>query len=398
VSGPLASLRILDLTSGVSGPWCTKLLADYGADVIKAERPGAGDPSRGHGRFPGAIPDRERSALFLWLNTSKRGITLDVTTASGRDLAMRLAASCDAVVTDQAAAWLAAHRLTHADFAAINPRIAMTSVTAFGQSGPYAGWSATNLTSYAAGGQHYLTGDADREPLQNGGYQALYQAGTWAFGATLAAIWDAHRTGAGQMAEVAGQEVMAAILEIYLPDYAYRKSEALTKRRGNMATAAVGIYPAADGHIGIHAMPKNWPQLLDALDIPGLREDARFIDNRARLQHDDELMAELYGWSLSHTKDEAYERAGAHRAPISPVNTIPDLLASKHLRERAFFTTVEHPRAGAMEYGVPGARMPATPPQVRPAPLLGQHNAEVYAGLLGLSGRAMVRLAAAGVI
>lgn len=398
MSGPLESLRILDLTSGVSGPWCTKLLADYGADVIKAEAPGIGDPARGHGRFPNAIPDRECSALFLWLNTSKRGITLDVSSPSGRALALRLAASCDAVVVDETASRLAALRLTHADFAAANPRIAMTSVTAFGQSGPYADWRWTNLISYAAGGQHYLTGDADREPLQNGGYQALYQSGTWAFGATLAAIWDARQAGRGQMAEVAGQEVMAAILEIYLPDYAYRKSEALTKRRGNMATAAVGIYPAADGHIGIHAMPKNWPQLLDALDIPGLHEDPRFTDNRARLQHDDELMAELYGWSLSRTKDEAYERGGRFRAPISPVNTIPDLLASRHLRERAFFTTVDHPAAGPLEYGVPGARMPASPPQVRPAPRLGEHNGEIYGGLLGISGRDRARLAAAGVI
>lgn len=398
MTGPLASLRILDLTSGVSGPWCTKLLADYGADVIKAECPGTGDPSRGHGRFPRGIPDREQSALFLWLNTSKRSITLAVATASGRALALRLAAVCDAVVVDETPSRLAALRLTYDDVAAANPRIVMTSVTAFGQSGPYADWKATNLTSYAAGGQHYLTGDADREPLQNGGYQALYQAGTWAFGATLAAVWDARRTGAGQMAEVAGQEVMAAILEIYLPDFAYRKSEALTRRRGNMATAAVGIYPVIDGHIGIHAMPKNWPQLVDALDIPGLRDDERFRDNRARLQHDDELMAELYGWSLGMTKDGAYERAGRFRAPISPVNTVPDLLASEHLRVRGFFHAVDTPASGTLEYAGPPARMPVTPPAPLPAPRLGQHNKDVYEALLGLSGRDLARLAAAGVV
>jgi len=395
---PLAGVRVLDLTSGVSGPWCTKLLADYGADVIKIERPATGDESRGHGRFPGGVPHREKSALFLWLNTGKRGITLDVATSTGRALAMRLAAQCDAVVTDYRPSDARRLRLTHYDFAAVNPRIVTTSVTAFGQSGPYADWLATNLTSYAAGGQHYLTGDADREPLQNGGYQALYQAGTWAFGATLAAIWNARACGIGQQAEISGQEVMAAILEIYLPDYAYRKSEALTTRRGNFSSAVVGIYPAIDGYIGIHAMPKNWPQLIKAMDAEWMAADERFVDNRARLRNDDELMAQMFVFAAGVTRKEAYDRAGQHRAPISPVNTVADLLESEHLNTRGFFVDVEHPVAGTYRYPIPGARMPATPPELRPAPLLGQHNGEVCGDLLGLTPRDLARLSTAGVV
>lgn len=398
MTAPLSTLRILDLTSGISGPWCTKLLADYGADVIKVESPGVGDESRAHGPFPEGLPHREKSALYLWLNTSKRSVTLDITTPTGRDLVLRLAAGCDAVVLDQRASELDRLRLTHDDFAAVNPRIVTTSVTAFGQSGPYADWSAANLTSYATGGQHYLTGDADREPLQNGGYQALYQAGTWAFGATLAAIWDARKTGVGQQAEVAGQEVMAAILEIYLPDFAYRKAEALLSRRGNMSTAVVGIYPVIDGHIGIHAMPKNWPQLLDALDMHWMAEDERFVDNRARLRNDDDLMAQMYIWTSGVTKGEAYERGGRFRAPISPVNTMADLLASKHLAERKSFREIAHSAAGTMRYPGPPARMPTSPPEVSPAPTLGQHNKEVFTDLLNLSPQDLVRLSAAGVV
>jgi crotonobetainyl-CoA:carnitine CoA-transferase CaiB-like acyl-CoA transferase len=396
--GPLAHLRVLDLTSGVSGPWCTKLLADYGADVIKAERPGIGDSSRGHGPFPHNIPDREASALFLWLNTSKRGITLDFATATGRALVLRLAASCDAVVQDWRPSEVVALGLRYEDFAAVNPRIVVTSVTAFGQSGPYAEWRATNIVSYAAGGQHYITGDPDREPLQNAGYQALYQAGTQAFGATLAALWDAAEQGRGQAVEIAGIEAMASILELYLPDYAYRKSEALTQRRGNFASAVVGIYPAADGHIGIHAMPKNWPQLLEAMDAQWMATDERFIDNRARLGNDDELSAQFYGWAASKTKREAYERAGATRAPISPVNTIGDLLASPHLAERRFFREIEHPIAGPLPYPGPPARLSATPATPGRAPLLGEHNTDIFGGLLGLEARAVARLRAAGVI
>ena len=396
-TGPLAGLRILDLTTGVAGPWCTKLLADYGADVIKLERPRTGDTARGHGPFPGGVPHREKSALFLWLNTSKRGVTLDIATSTGRALALRLAEQCDAVVLDQRPSELERLRLTPEDFHAVNSRLTVTSVTAFGQSGPYADWAATNIAAYAAGGQHYLTGDADREPLQNGGYQAEYQAGTWAFGATLAASGNAQATGAGQVAEVAGVEVMASILEIYLPDYAYRRSDALTTRRGNFSSAVVGLYPAADGYIGIHCMPKNWPQLLDAMDAGWMSRDERFADNRARLRNDDELSAQLFTWTTSVTKAEAYARAREFRAPIAPVNTMADLLASEQLQARDFFCEIEHPLAGTYEYAGPPSRMPASPAVARRAPLLGEHTGDVLGGMLGLSQRDIALLSAAGV-
>src|SRR5207248_869186 len=145
MTAPLADLRILDLTSGVAGPWCTKLLADFGADVIKIERPSVGDESRAHGPFAYSIPERESSALFLWLNTSKRSITLDVTTRSGRALALAIAARCDAVVHDFRPSRLNTLRLEPERFEAANENIVITSVTAFGQSGAYAEWQATNL-------------------------------------------------------------------------------------------------------------------------------------------------------------------------------------------------------------------------------------------------------------
>jgi len=382
----------------VAGPWCTKLLADYGADVIKVERPGTGDVSRGHGPFAGGVPHPETSALFVWLNTSKRSITLDVTSATGRGLALRIAAQCDAVALDRSPSQLERLRLSPEDLHAVNERLVVTCVSAFGQSGPYADWASSNAVAYAAGGQYYITGDPEREPLLNGGYQAEYQAGTWAFGAALAALWQARASGEGQVAEVAGVEAMASILEFYVPDYVYRKSEALSRRRGNFASAAVGIYPAADGYIGIHCMPKNWPQFIRAMDAEWMATDERFADNRARLRHDDELSAQIYAWAAGLTKQEAYRRAGEARAPITPVNTMADLLASEHLRARGFFRDIGHPDAGAMRYAGPPSRMPASPPQPRRAPRLGEHNAEVFGDMLGLDGRDLTRLSAAGVI
>jgi CoA:oxalate CoA-transferase len=192
-------------------------------------------------------------------------------------------------------------------------------------------------------------------------------------------------------------EVMASILEIYLPDYAYRKSDALTTRRGNIASATVGIYPAADGYIGIHCMPKNWPQLLDAMGAQWMATDERFADNRARLHNDGELSAELYLWSTSITKQAAYERAGKCRAPISPVNTVADLLQSTHLRGRAFFREIEHPAAGALTYAGPPSRMSRTPPSPGPAPVLGEHTAGILREFCGIGSRELARLSAAGV-
>jgi crotonobetainyl-CoA:carnitine CoA-transferase CaiB-like acyl-CoA transferase len=165
-----------------------------------------------------------------------------------------------------------------------------------------------------------------------------------------------------------------------------------------MSTAAVGIYPVIDGHIGIHAMPKNWPQLMDALDMHWMDEDVRFRDGRARLRNDDELLAQFYIWTAGVTKAEAYERAGKYRAPISPVNTMADLLASPHLNARNFFQDVEHPDAGTLCYAGPPAHFSRSKPKLTPAPTLGQHNREVYCDILGLSNRDLAALAAAGVI
>jgi crotonobetainyl-CoA:carnitine CoA-transferase CaiB-like acyl-CoA transferase len=172
----------------------------------------------------------------------------------------------------------------------------------------------------------------------------------------------------------------------------------LLYRRGNMATAAVGIYPVIDGHIGIHAMPKNWPQLMDALDMHWMDEDDRFCDNRARLRNDDELLAQFYIWTAGVTKADAYERAGQFRAPISPVNTMADLLASPHLNARNFFHGVDHPHAGSMRYAGAPAHFSKGEPTLRPAPTLGEHNSAVYGDLLGLTNGDLRLLAANGSI
>ncbi len=395
--GALEGLTVLELSQGVSGPFCGKLLAGCGAEVIKVEPPG-GDPARRHGPFPEDIPHPERSALFLYLNTNKLGISLDIEKATGARLLKRLVVQADVVVENLPAGCLDSLGLGYGELAALNSRLLMTSVSPFGRRGPYAGRRSSNLTAFAAGGQMYLTGDPAREPLQIGGYQADYQAGLNAFSATVVGLLSVAASDAGQHVDVSAMECMAATLEAYLPDYAYRRSDALTKRRGNTNSAVIGLYPCADGYLGIHAMPRQFAALAKAMDAEWMLEDKRFRDSRSRLLHNDELTARFYAWCLEQRREEAYARAGRLRAPIAYMHTLEDLTKSPQLQARAYLQQVDHPEAGRLTY--PGApfRTSEAPARTGRAPLLGEHNEEVYGGRLGLDRRDLVRLRANGVI
>jgi CoA:oxalate CoA-transferase len=400
---PLDGFTVLELGEGVSAPYCGKLLADYGADVIKVESP-SGDPARRHGPFPDDLPHTEKSALFLYLNTNKKGITLDFSAASGARLLRRLVEEVDVLVENQPPGRLEELGLAFRELARINPRLIMVSVKPFGE-GPYGRWKATNLTSFASGGQMYLTGDPDREPLLTGGYQAEYQAGLNAFAATLAALLGLAVMEVGQHIEVSAMECQACVLEIYLPDYAYRRSEVLNKRRGNVNSAVIGLYPCQDGYLGVHAMPRQFAALARAMGREDLLTDERFRDARSRLHHNDELTAELYAWAATQTCEEAYRRAGELRAPLACVLNLDEALASPQMKARAYFQEVEHPAAGRCVYPGPSFRLTGGSPadggwgwRAGRAPLLGEHNEEVFGELLGLEPGDLVKLRAAGVV
>jgi crotonobetainyl-CoA:carnitine CoA-transferase CaiB-like acyl-CoA transferase len=287
--------------------------------------------------------------------------------------------------------------LGHADLRRIKRRIILTSITAFGQSGPKACWGATNMTSLAAGGQMSLTGDPDRAPLANGGYQAEYQAGLQAFAASAVAAHNADVLEIPNHIDISAQECMASALELYLPWWAYLKRD-IGQRKGNLLSAMVGMYPAKNGHIGLHIMPRNWPRFAKAIGRPELVDDARFKDNFSRLQHNDELEAIVYEWASEQDAREVYRTAGAERAPIAFVHTIGELLQSEHLKAREFFQQVEHPVAGELTYPGPQFRMSDVEWTAGRAPLLGENNEELFGEEMGLSGRELSRLRAAGVI
>jgi crotonobetainyl-CoA:carnitine CoA-transferase CaiB-like acyl-CoA transferase len=392
----LSELTILDLTEGASGPFATKLFADYGARVIKVERPGRGDPARRVGPYPQGSSDA--GVLFLFLNTGKESITLDLTTATGRALLLELVEHADALVEGFAPGRLDALGLGVEALHRRNPRLIVTSVTPFGQTGPYAAYRGADITTFALGGQMGVSGEPDRAPLVTAGHQAAYQAGLHAFGATLAGLFSVGVIEIGQHIDIAAMECLVATLELYLSDYAYRKSDALSKRRGNFPSAMIGVYPCQDGYLGVHVMPRNFPSFARVMGAEWMLEDERFRDTRARLLHNDELLAHIHAWAVSVTRAEAYRRAGEERSTVGPVLSIPEVLDEPHLRARGSFVRLDHPRAGALTY--PGAPFRSSEGgfELRPAPRLGEHNAAVYGELLGLQPGDLVRLRAVGVV
>jgi crotonobetainyl-CoA:carnitine CoA-transferase CaiB-like acyl-CoA transferase len=392
----LEDLRVLDLSDGIAGAYCSKLFADYGADVIAVEPP-SGHPLRRPGPFAGGMPHAETGATWLYLATNKRSITMDIRSPTARLLFRRMVEEANVIVESFAPGAMDWLGLGFGALRGIKRRIVLLSITPFGQTGPRAHWKATNLTSFASGGMMSLTGEPDREPLVNGGSQAEYQAGLQGFAAAATAAFNADSLEVPQHVDIAAQECMASALELYLPWWAYLKRD-ISQRKGNVVSAVVGVYPAADGHLGFHIMPRNWPWFAKAMGREDLVEDERFRDSHARLQNNDELEAIIYEWAGRQKAKELYQRAGAARVPVAFVHSMGDLLESEHLRGRGYFHRAEHPVAGVQTYaGAPFGMSDVEWLEGR-APLLGEHNQEFYRGEMGLSGVELSRLRAAGVV
>jgi crotonobetainyl-CoA:carnitine CoA-transferase CaiB-like acyl-CoA transferase len=392
----LADLRVLDLSDGAAGAFCTKLFAGYGADVVELEPPW-GHAIRRQGPFHGDRPHRETGALWLYLGAGKRSVTLDVKTKTGQRLFRRMVEDANVIVETFPPGRMDSLGLGYPALTGIKRRIVLVSIAPFGQTGPRAHWKATNLTSFASGGQMSLTGDPDREPIVPAGHQAEYQSGLQAFAAAATAAYNADSLEVPQHIDISGQECMASALELYLPWWQYLKRD-ISQRRGNVLSAIVGLFPAQDGHIAIHNMPRNWPRFAEAMGRPELIDDERFRDNFSRLKNNDELEAVVYEWASRQSVKETYQTAGAARTPIAYVHTLADIVGSEQLRDRGFFQTVDHPVAG--EHTQPGAPflMSGVEWQAGRAPLLGEHNEELYCEELGLSKGDLSRLRVAGVV
>jgi crotonobetainyl-CoA:carnitine CoA-transferase CaiB-like acyl-CoA transferase len=395
--GLLDGIRVLDLGTEVSGPFCSKLLSDYGADVIKVELPGVGDSSRRTGPFVGDDPNPEKSIPFLYINTNKRGITLDPRTSSGRGLLEVLLQTADVLVENVPPAQAGELGLGYPGLAANNPGLVVTSITAFGQNGPYRDYSATDLVNCAFSGLMYHTGDSDREPLHNALNQSLYVAGVNAAVATSAALFHRMATGRGQHVDVAAVECLAAHLVQPVPYYTYMG--AIKGRRPVRGSGFEELMPARDGYV-IPSVQGSQPWATIA-GLIGLEElqDPRFATGSGRIEYGEEVKQLLIQGLAEWDRKPLFVASGERRLVFGMAQDAGDLFDCQQLRERDFFVAVDHPVAGRAEYPGMGPRLSGGDYEIRrPAPLLGQHNAEIYRDELGYSAQDLVVLRASGVI
>ena len=389
--GALEGLRILDLTQGVAGPYCTKLLSDYGADVLKIERPEGGDPARRAGPFPDDEPHPERGGLFLDLNTGKRSVTLNLKTGSGQRILRRLAADSDAVVENFRPGTLARLGLSEEQLAELNPATALVSISNFGQHGPYRDFEADDMLLYAMGGGLAITAYPGREPSRPWLYAPLFLAGAMSASYSLGAITSSVRFGEGERVDLSIQEILASSLDRAsqnLMAYSYGGELFVTEDCNLRASAfPTGVYggqlPCKDGYVNFLCYPYWWDRFCRMVGREDLIDDSSYSDNLLDPAFGPQIDALIYPWLLERTKIEVMDAAQAQGVPVAALNTTADLFADRQLRARGYFVELDHPETGPREY--PGAqfKMSETPASIRRAPLLGEHTLEVLTEQLG---------------
>ena len=396
----LSGIRVVECGNMVSAAYCGKLLADFGADVVKVEER-SGDSSRKRGPFPGDTPHDEKSGLFLYLNTNKRGVTLDATQPTGEALLQSLCAGADILVHNYGPGEMSRFGLDFERLANTNSGLIMTSISYFGQTGPHSGYSAYDLTASNAGGWASISPGAsdypELPPLRAFGQQTEFQAGVHSAVATLGAYYHKCITGEGQHVDVSIQECVAAILEMNFMHYTYGGVE--TSRLGRRSIYPWCMLDCKDGKLFVICVEEDqWKRFVELMEEPEWANLEIFEDRVLRGQNYDALVPFLQEFASNWTVADLYKAGQQRRICMAPVNQMEDLLASEHLKARNFFTKISHEVAGSLEY--PGAPFKVENGGFaihRAAPRLGEHNREVY-GEIGLSGDEMDALIAQGII
>ena len=410
--GLLNGLRVLELGEFVSAPYCGKLLADMGADVLKVERAGGGDWARDYGPYPNDLPHRERSGLFLYLNASKRGITLNLETPTGREILAGLLSRFDVLVHNLHPTEMDRVGLDYDTLRAHNDGLVMASITPFGLTGPYRNWKAYDINLAAGGGICEGLGSPEREPLTFGTPEVGYFAGAAAASSIVMALLARDDGGpsvgsAGQHIDIAEIETMAGLYngpEALMAVYQWR----VTRRTGHHALDFP--YPncilrCKDGYIFVGSPEgRQWRRLLELMGSPEWSQEPRFR-NRTVMNNEyaDEVDGYVEEWLLQRTKAELLEMALEHRIPLAPVRGFDEVRHDPSLA--TLFTEIDRPYTGPVTipgppYELSGADAHPEPAEglSHPAPTLGQHNSEVYCGELGYTPEEVAQLYRAGII
>jgi crotonobetainyl-CoA:carnitine CoA-transferase CaiB-like acyl-CoA transferase len=397
----LDGIKVVELCNLAAGPYCTKLMADLGAEVIKVEMPGIGDEARRRGPFLNDVPHPERSALYLYLNTNKLGLTLNIETRRGRELFKELVAETDILVEDNPPGMLAGLGLGYDVLSELNPRLVMTSITPFGQTGPYKDYKAYPLNSFHSGAEGFITptGDPypDRPPLKVARYAGEYEVGIHSMLATLAALYYQRATGMGQQVDISKQEALIDINTYELLAYPY---VGWFPNRATVLNPLGGIMPARDGY-GHFAMYEEvqWDGLANLMGNPEWTKEELYTNPDVRRQRSEEVQERLRTWTREHTKYEIYHDGQKAGVATGAYQTPEEIVRSEQLNSRGFFVELDHPEAGKRLYPTAPYRFSNTPWQGgRAAPLIGEHNEEIYHKRLGHSKEELMRLRGLGII
>lgn len=398
----LSDIRVVEWGHVISGPFCSKILADLGAEVIKVEEPGIGDEARRMEPFLNDIPHPERSGLFLYLNTNKLGITLNLGIATGIKMFKALIKDADIFIENNPPRMIKELGIEYESLRKVNPRLIMTSITPFGQTGPYKDYKSGELVSCHMGGPAYVTPshseDNSQEPLKIGGRVVSFQAGLSGAAGTLCALYARRVTGLGGQVDVSELESVAQNMLNQARWYTYGKHIASRTDRGAMAPQH--MLPCKDGYVGIYMTEEEqWQRFLEVIGSPDWGDSELFKDSASRAEYWDGLEPLILDWTMKHTMEDIYRACQTKRIPVGAVYTAKDLFNSQHLEERGFFVEIEHPKAGKLKYpGIPYKFSDTPRARATPAPLLGQHNEEIYCRRLGYTKWDMVKFRESGII
>ena len=395
----LTGIKVLDLTDEKAS-FCSKLLADMGASVVKVERPG-GDPSRDIGPFWKNSPHPEKSLFFQYNNANKRGITLDLEQSTGREIFFKLVNRTDVVVETFPPGYLKELGLGFEVLSDINPRLILLSVTGFGQDGPRSKYKSCDLVASAFGGSMYVSGSPSTRPLKPFGEQSYYTTSLFGAIAILLALRRRTQSGNGEHIDISMQEAMASTLDHVMVRYFYDR--VIPERQGSLHwDSSFCILPCKDGYL-LLTLFQQWETMIELMDSEDMAEDMveeNWKNEEYRLRHVDHIIEVLERWTKTHTTDELFKLGQLMRFPWAPVQSPRKVLESPQLKARSFFVDMDYPQIGT-SIKCPGAPYKFSSGFLnrrKRAPLIGEDNISVYRNELGLSDEELQRLSSMHVI
>ena len=403
MAGPLAGFRVLDLSRILAGPWASQMLADLGAEVIKVERPGSGDDTRGWG--PPYMPDEEgspttESAYFHGANRGKRSVCIDMSRTEGQSLIRELAGHCDVLIENFKVGGLKKYGLDYDSLKAINPAIVYCSITGFGQTGPYAARAGYDFMIQAMGGMMSVTGEADGQPMKIGVALADVLTGLYAANAIQAALIHQRASGEGQYIDMALLDVQVATLANQAMNYLASGNNPARLGNAHPNIVPYQAFQTGDGHIILAV--GNDAQFERFCELAGRQElaaDERFRKNSDRVKHRLELIPQIAEIMLRKSSAQWLEALNAKGIPCGPINNIGEVFDDPQVEFRGLRLELEHPLAGSVASVANPIRFSQTPIEYRQAPpLLGQHTDEVLGRVLSLDATALTQLRAEGII